>query len=62
MASTVAKSEPLEMDGARLVRAPLVALKAARRRPGRPRRPSSKSPPTYTVEPLLEKVIALTCC
>ena len=60
MASTVAKFPvPLEMVGLRLVRLPLVALKEARwRRPA----PSaeSKSPPTYTVEPLLEVVIALT--
>jgi hypothetical protein len=61
MASMVAKlPAPLESSGLRGVESmPLVALKAARwRRPA----PSAewKSPPTYTVAPLLEVVIAFT--
>ena len=61
MASTVAKwPAPLETLGLKLLEmSPLVALKAARRcRPA----PSAeeKSPPTYTVDPLLEVVTALT--
>jgi hypothetical protein len=59
MASTVAKSVPLEMDGARLVTAPVTPSKAARRARDLP--PAElKSPPAYMVEPLLEKVIDLT--
>jgi hypothetical protein len=59
--STVAKfPAPLEMLGLKVLEMlPLVALKAARRlRPA----PSAelKSPPTYTVEPVVEVVIALT--
>jgi hypothetical protein len=56
MASTVARlPAPLESSGLKVLEmAPLVALKAARwRRPA----PSAerKSPPTYTVAPLLER-------
>src|SRR5919107_2473616 len=58
--STVAKlPAPLEMLGLRLVRLPLVALKAARRLLPAPSA-ELKSPPTYTVEPVVEVVIALT--
>src|SRR4029450_5662759 len=61
MASTVAKLPvPLDTVGLKVVEMlPLVALKAARGRRPAPS-PEEKSPPTYTVDPLLEVVTALT--